>query len=76
MRSNWLTKLASASFRFSRQICGLALVVAACSGIAQAGPPFPNVSTPEIDPGSMKAALMLLSGGVLLVADRFRWRSR
>ena len=75
MRSNWLTKLAAASFRFSRQICGLALVVAACSGIAQAQPPGLG-GAPEIDPGSMKAALMLLSGGVLLVADRFRWRSR
>ncbi|HTU92777.1 MAG TPA: hypothetical protein VMF69_22035 [Gemmataceae bacterium] len=73
MRTTCLTKWAAASLRVSRQACGLALVLAACSGMAQALPPS---STPEIDPGSMQAALMLLSGGVLLVADRFRRRAR
>jgi len=59
--------------RLGRQACGLALVLAACSGVVSAAPPGP---APEIDPSSMQAALMLLSGGVLLVADRFRRRSR
>lgn len=35
---------------------------------------FPG--TPGIDPGSMNEPLMLLGGGVLLAADRFRRRSR
>lgn len=72
MRSTLLTKLCSTSFHFGRQICGLGLVLAASSGTAWAAPVF----TPEIDPGSMQAALMLLGGGVLLVADRFRRRAR
>lgn len=72
MRSPRLKKLCSTSFHFSLQFCGLALVLAACSGVAQAGVSI----TPEIDPGSMTSALALLSGGVLLVADRFRRHSR
>jgi hypothetical protein len=75
MRSPWLTKLCSSSFRFGLQIGGLALVLAACSGVAWATPPLPP-SAPEIDPSSLRAALMLLGGGVLLVADRFRRSSR
>jgi hypothetical protein len=39
--------------------------------VAQATP-----AAPEIDPGSIKAALMLLGGGVLLVSDRCRRRAR
>jgi hypothetical protein len=78
MRTTWLTNLAAATFRFGRRACGLALVLAACSGVAFAIPPGPGGpgGAPEIDPGSMQAALMLLGGGVLLVADRFRRRSR
>lgn len=71
MRTTWMTKLAAASLR----IGGLALVLAVCCGVAQAAPPPPHVA-PEIDPGSMQAALALLGGGVLLVADRFRRRTR
>jgi hypothetical protein len=76
MRSLWLTKLCSTSLRFGSQICCLALVLAASSGAAHAGGSGLPGPAPEIDPGSMQAALMLLSGGVLLVADRFRRRSR
>jgi hypothetical protein len=75
MRSPWLTKLCSTTFHFGLQIGGLALVLAACSGVAWAIPPLPG-SAPEIDPSSLNAALMLLGGGVLLVADRFRRSSR
>jgi hypothetical protein len=75
MRANRLIALASSAWRAGRCVCGLALVTAACSGVAQATPPSLN-SAPEIDPGSIKAALMLLGGGVLLVTDRFRRRSR
>lgn len=70
-----ITGLSSRIFRRGLQVCGLCLVLAAGAGIAQAGGP-PAGGAPEIDPGSMKAALMLLSGGVLLVADRFRRRVR
>ena len=70
MQTTWLKKMAAASL----QLGGLALVLAACSGVAwAAGPP---IGAPEIDPNSMQAALMLLGGGVMLVADRFRRRSR
>lgn len=48
---------------------GLALVVAAFGGLAQAGPP---VITPEIDPGSMGSALTLLIGGAMLLTGKGR----
>jgi hypothetical protein len=72
------TKLGAAVCRTALKVCGLALVLAALSGQVQAGgggfpPPSP---APEIDPGSMRAALMLLGGGILLMADRFRRSSR
>lgn len=73
MGTTWLRKVAAASLQIGGQICGLALVLAAFSGAASAAPPS---FAPEIDPGSMQAALMLLGGGVMLVADRFRRRSR
>lgn len=75
MSANRLIALASPAWRAGRWVCGLALVLGASSGVAQAIGPGVG-STPEIDPGSMKAALMLLGGGVLLVTDRFRRRSR
>ena len=75
MKTNRLTALASSAWRAARIACGLTLVLVACTGVAQAsGGSFD--SAPEIDPGSIKAALMLLSGGVLLVTDRFRRRGR
>jgi hypothetical protein len=52
---------------FARKACGLALILAACGGTAWA------VDTaPEIDPGSMTAALTLLSGGALMVTGARR----
>lgn len=74
MQTTWFAKSVAASLRFSRQACGLALVLAACSGTAFASPP--PLGAPEIDPGSMGSAVALLTGGILLVADRFRRRSR
>jgi hypothetical protein len=50
-----------------RKACGLALAVAAMGALAHAGDPMP---APEIDPGSMMGAAMLLSGGLLMLADR------
>jgi hypothetical protein len=69
MRTTWLTKWTAAALRFGQRACGLALVLAACGGVAWARNPS---AAPEIDPGSMQAALMLLGGGVLLIADRLR----
>jgi hypothetical protein len=57
------------SFTWVVKGCGLALVLAAVASPAQAG-----FNSPEIDPGSMGSALALLSGGVLLLSDRFRRR--
>lgn len=71
MQTMWMKKVTAASMWLG----GLALVLAASSRLALAGPP-PLVSAPEIDPSSIQAALMLLGGGVMLVADRFRRRSR
>ena len=72
MRTNRWIALVSSAWRAGRWACGLALVLTATSGVAQAT----SIGVPEIDPGSLKAALMLLGGGVLLVTDRFRRRSR
>jgi hypothetical protein len=49
--------------------CGLCLVFAGCAATAYAGGPLP---VPEIDPGSTVSALVLLTGGLLLLADRCR----
>jgi hypothetical protein len=50
---------------------GLVLVMAAIASPAWAGGPLPTPG-PEIDPGAMGGALALLTGGVLLLTDRFR----
>jgi hypothetical protein len=80
MKTNRLIALTSSAWRTVRWVCAVALVLSACSGVAQAKPhpqPSPSVnSAPEIDPGSIKAGLILLGGGVLLLTDRFRRRSR
>ncbi len=70
------------------RVCGLALVCAALAAPAYADhdswgggpscspPPPPNCGggggAPEIDPNSLAGALTLLSGGVLVLSDRFR----
>jgi hypothetical protein len=55
--------------RFTRKVCGLALVFAACPTMvyAQIAP------SPEIDPGSIGNALALLTGGFLMLMD---WRGK
>jgi hypothetical protein len=53
---------------------GLGLLLLACSATAYAGGPPPPANAPEIDPGSMAAALTFLTGGSLMLADRFRRR--
>jgi len=54
--------------RLVRQIGCLVLVMTAFSGVAQAKKPKKDV--PEINPASAKAALILLSSGLLLAIDR------
>jgi hypothetical protein len=60
--------------RAARQSLGLGLVVMACAGTALAGG-GPPPDAPEIDAGGLVSALSLLTGGVLLLTDRFRRRS-
>jgi hypothetical protein len=55
----------------ARKGLGLALVMVALAGPAWAGGPQ-GPKAPEIDPGSMGGALALLTGGLLLLTDRFR----
>jgi hypothetical protein len=50
------------------QFAGLGLVVIGLCPAAQAAPP----PAPEIDAGSLVSGLALLSGGVLIVTNRFR----
>ncbi len=50
---------------------GLALVLAALCGTAEAGAGPPK-SVPEIDPGSILSAFTLLSGGLMILTDRRR----
>jgi hypothetical protein len=61
----------------SVKIAGLALVMAATAGLAHAqsasgGSGGSAGAAPEIDAGSMISALTLLTGGVLMVTDKFR----
>ena len=46
------------------------LSVWSCSSVAMAGGGLP--AAPEIDPGSIASAVALVSGGVAMIADRFR----
>jgi hypothetical protein len=56
------------------QFAGLALVVVATASVAQAQSASGGSSgaAPEIDPGSVMSALTLLTGGVLMMTDKFR----
>jgi hypothetical protein len=63
----------------SVKVAGLALVVAATAGLAHAQSASGGSSgggssggVPEIDAGSMIGALTLLTGGVLMISDKFR----
>ncbi|CAN5227557.1 hypothetical protein BH10PLA2_BH10PLA2_30460 [soil metagenome] len=55
---------------------GLALVLGTTASLAQAqsasGGSGSNGGVPEIDAGSMISALTLLTGGVLMITDKFR----
>ncbi len=55
-----------------RRFFGFVLVFSALAGVASADTPFDAV--PEIDPGAAGAALTLISGGILILKDRFRTR--
>jgi hypothetical protein len=54
--------------RTGRTGMGLALVVMAIAGSAQAGGGLPSI--PEIDPGSMGSAMTLLFAGAMLLRRR------
>jgi hypothetical protein len=57
------------------QFVGLALVVAATATVAHAQTASGSTvsgDTPEIDPSSVMSALTLLTGGVLMITDKFR----
>ena len=68
MVSRLLSAWNSPGFRATRKTCGLALIMAATAGAVFAGPPPP---IPEIDPNSAGAGLILLTGGFLLIVDRY-----
>lgn len=55
------------------KVAGLALVVAAMCGTAEAGASPPK-AVPEIDPSSILSAVTLLSGGLMILTDRRRSR--
>jgi hypothetical protein len=60
----------------SVKLAGLALVIAASATVAHAQSASSGGSSggaaPEIDAGSMISALTLLTGGVLMITDKFR----
>jgi hypothetical protein len=69
----FINKLAAKSVK----VAGLALVVAATASLAHAqtasgGSSGSSGGVPEIDAGSMISALTLLTGGVLMISDKFR----
>jgi hypothetical protein len=71
--NKFINTIASKSVKFA----GLALVVAATAGLAHAqsasgGSSGGASGVPEIDAGSMISALTLLTGGVLMITDKFR----
>jgi hypothetical protein len=51
---------------------GLVLAASATAAHAQSGSSGGAGAAPEIDAGSMISALTLLTGGVLLITDKFR----
>lgn len=53
------------------RLAGLALMLAAICGTAEAGAGPPK-AVPEIDPSSILSAITLLSGGVMILTDRRR----
>jgi hypothetical protein len=50
--------------------CAVALVLAALAGSANAG--HGGIPVPEIDPGSLASAMVLVAGGVLVLRGRIR----
>jgi hypothetical protein len=68
MQRNWFAPWAPGVLGKVAKVCGLLLVLAATAATARAdlGP------APEIDPGSLAGALTVLTGGLLIFADRRR----
>jgi hypothetical protein len=68
-------KVSSSMVRKLLQFAGLALVFAATATIANAQSASGSSgagAAPEIDASSMMSALTLLTGGVLMITDKFR----
>lgn len=61
-------------FSTIKNVFGLALVLAATSGVAFAQTASTGSTTvvPEIDPSSIGSALTLLCGGVLMLSEKLR----
>ena len=61
-------------FASLKNVFGLALVLAATSGVAfaQTSSTGTTSGVPEIDPSSIASALTLLCGGVLMLTDKIR----
>src|SRR5262245_56960328 len=57
--------------RFVAPVCGTLLIVAGLAGTAWSGGDG-GQGAPEIDPTSTISAMTLLTGGLLIVADRIR----
>jgi hypothetical protein len=70
-RTTW--RLVAHLFTALRRGCGLSLILSACAGAAVAQSMRCGCDhAPEIDAGSLASGLTLLTGGVLLLTDRFR----
>jgi hypothetical protein len=75
MQTETTRRLVVHLFSVLRRGCGLLLVMAACAGVALAQSSMKggcDTHAPEIDAGSVVSGLTLLTGGVLLLTDRFR----
>lgn len=71
MRSRFFA-LASTARSLSCHVVGFGLILAALSSVTHAG----LVSAPEIDAGSLVTGLTLLSGGILVITNRARKKSK
>jgi hypothetical protein len=72
MRTQTTWRLVDQLFTALRRGCGLALVLAACAGAAAAQSMSGGCHAPEIDAGALASGLTLLTGGILVLTDRFR----
>jgi hypothetical protein len=73
MQTETTWRLAAHLLTALRRGCGLLLILASSTGAALASMNGTcHTSAPEIDAGSLASGLTLLTGGILLLTDRFR----